>query len=203
MLELPPTLRFPFPHELSHRADLESLSDPLKSPQFAEGYRLLPNLTHPLPFSFSAEININNSRLWDLVLALAAHLPPEICCEYGLKEEEGRATGYFPKNIIIQRLSVFQKELTQDGFLWFSLLSLRPGILLEIRISPTKYLQCSLIDSKEFINCMRDFNLPERSDLVFRDEFPIMVEPLKLFFSDARSPGEVIAKLDQGFQLVS
>ncbi|MHB1922115.1 MAG: hypothetical protein ACYCOO_07745 [Chitinophagaceae bacterium] len=199
MLELPPTLRFPLPHELSHRTDLERELDPAHSPGWREGYRLIPNKTLQLPFKFSAEININNSRLWKLVLALSDHLPEQICCEYGLEDEQGRTTGYFPKSWVIQSLSLFQDELTQDGSLWFSLLSLSREALIEIKVTSTKYLQCSLNNSRTFIQGMEEFKLPERKDLVVRDEFPLIVEPLKLFLPDSRSPQVILSLLDRTF----
>src|SRR5436305_15048400 len=114
MLILPVTVRVPLPHELPHREDIEELLVKRKQANITEGFITHPNKTPQLHFTFYAEININNNRLWQLFFALANELPDEVHCVYGLTEEEATTTGYFPKEKVIATLSRFEKELTMD-----------------------------------------------------------------------------------------
>jgi len=97
MLRLPVTIRVPLPAEMPHRTDIEELLEKRKNANIVEGYTMRANETRQLPFSFYGEININNSRLWDLFMALSELFPKEICCSYGLNKDEAVTTGYFPK----------------------------------------------------------------------------------------------------------
>ena len=70
MLELPVTVRIPLPEEMPHRQDIEELLLKRKKAVITEGYKITPNTIRQLSYAFQAEININNSNLWNLTLSL-------------------------------------------------------------------------------------------------------------------------------------
>lgn len=199
MLELPVTVRIPLPEEMPHRPDIEELLLKRKKAVIAAGYKISPNTIRQLSFGFQAEININNSSLWNLMLALLHLLPEEICCEYGLHEDETVTTAYFPKAAVLQKISPYQQELTQDCALQLNLYAHTLNELTEIIITPAKYIRFSGSNEDGFLQCMRKFNLTEIPGIAFIDEYPKIVEPLRKFISTARRPEDVIWSLNRAF----
>lgn len=121
MLELPVTVRIPRPEKMPHRPDIEELLFKRKKAAITEGYKITPNTIRQLPFAFQAEININNSNLWNLMLELLNLLPGQICCEYSLNEDETATTEYFPKEAVLEKIFPYRQELMQDCSLQLSL----------------------------------------------------------------------------------
>ncbi|HTN09131.1 hypothetical protein [Agriterribacter sp.] len=199
MLELPVTVRIPLAGEMPHRPDIEELLLKRKKAAITEGYKITPNTTRQLSFAFQAEININNSKLWRFVLALAHLLPEEICCEYGLSGEETVTTAYFSKDMVLQKLAAYQTELTQDCVLEFNLYAHTVNALTEINVTTLKYIRFSGSDKNAFLQCMQDFNLVEIPLLAFADDYPKIVEPLRKFIATARRPEDVIWLLNRAF----
>lgn len=66
MLELPPTIRLPKPDELPDNPEIRERLKHRDAANIVEGFKCLENTTHDLPFRFYAEINVNNSRLWEV-----------------------------------------------------------------------------------------------------------------------------------------
>jgi len=172
-----------------------------KSANITEGYTMRPNETRQLPFSFYGEININNSRLWDLFMALSELFPKEICCVYGLYEDEAVTTGNFPKSELLKVLLDYKQELTQDCFLEFGILYHSRHELIEIFVSESKYIRYWGSDRNSFLQCMKEFGLSEIPKLAFIDDYPKIVEPLKKFLPTAKRPEEVIRGLDRAFNV--
>lgn len=201
MLELPITVRVPLPEEMPHREDMAELLQRRQEANIVQGFTFSLNTTQQLPFSFYAEINIDNSRLWHLFLALSGELPQEIRCEYGPAQDEMLITDYFPKEKVLQKLSLFKPELVQDCFLEFGLLHHTKTEMIELFVSESKYIRYWGIDETLFRNCMKDFDIPEMKRLAFIDEFPKIVEPLNKFVPTARLASEVIRELDRLFNV--
>ncbi|HEY6083722.1 MAG TPA: hypothetical protein VIU45_09710 [Chitinophagaceae bacterium] len=201
MLVLPVTVRIPSAGEMPDRPDLEELLLKREKANIREGFTMRPNTTRQLPFSFYADININNPRLWDLLEALSKQLPEEVCCVYGLDATEQVMTEYFPKAVVWQKLTPYRLELTADCFIEFGLVHHSRNRLTEILVTASKYISYCGSDREAFFQCMKDFELPEIAGLAFIDEYPKIVEPLKLFVPAARQPEEVIRLLDRSFNV--
>ena len=199
MLELPVTVRIPLPEEMPHRQDIEELLLKRKKAVITEGYKITPNTIRQLSYAFQAEININNSNLWNLTLSLLHLLPEEICCEYSLQEDETVTTEYFPKAAVLQKISPYQQELSQDCSLQLNLYAHTLNELTEVIITPAKYIRFSGSNKEAFLQCMHNFNLTEIPGIAFIDEYPKIVEPLRKFIATARRPVDVIWSLNRAF----
>ena len=201
MLEAPPTIRLPRPEEIpSHPEVLEQLKA-REHANIVEGYTLANNTTHDLPFTFYAEINIENSRLWAIFKALANQLPAEVSCIYNLYEEDAIVSAYKGKNLILAQLEQYETELTQDCFLEFGLIYHSQDALGEVFVADSKFLKVWGSDETAFRQLMDGFGLSEIEDLNFIDEFPKVVEPLTMFNDKVKSTETVIAELNEFFCL--
>ncbi|MFT3702302.1 MAG: hypothetical protein QM802_08030 [Agriterribacter sp.] len=201
MLELPITVRVPLPEEMPHRDDIEALLYKRSKAKIIQGYTINDNANPKMPYSFQAEININNSSLWELMLALAGFLPEQICCTYCISDEDSITTAYFPKTFVLQQLNVFKSELSQDCALEFSLFAHAPEGLTEIIVTSYKYLRYAGKNKNDFLKCMKTFQLNEIPGLAFVDEYPKITEPLKKFFPTSRRPEDVIWSLNKNFRI--
>ncbi len=201
MLTLPVTIRIPTASELPHRDDIQELLAKRKAANITEGYIIHPNKTPQLHFEFSAEININNNKLWELFLTLAGDMPGEISCTYGLYDDEAITTDPFPFEDIIRKLTVFHKELTMDCSLEFGLLHHTKEVLTEIFVSESKYIKYWGGNKTRFLQHMNNFNLTEVPNIAFIDEYPKIIRPLRDFIPSARKPEEVIWGLNRAFQV--
>lgn len=172
MLETLPAIRLPLPEEFPGNQLLIRELEKGENAHIVEGYVLHYNTTQDLPFTFYAEININNSRFWKLFTSLANLLPDEVSCIYNLYGQEPNYSPYLNKNEILNFLEKFTLELTQDCNLEFGLIFQTGDELEEIFAAETKYIK--VWGSKEilFRQLMQAFNLEEIPGLNFIDEFP-------------------------------
>ena len=200
MLLLPKTIRVPTAKEMPHRTDLKELLERRREAQIVEGFNIRPNPTSQLAFAFTAEININNDRLWDLFLSLAETLPDEVSCTYGMSAEEPLSSGVWPIIELVDLLGEFETELVQDGFLFFGLIFMSRTEIVELQVTESKYIRYEGSDLEAFTECMVYFDLPQLEHLAFVDEYPKMVDPLQRYIPDSRPPEEVVAALTEAFQ---
>ncbi|MBX2924525.1 MAG: hypothetical protein KF746_20155 [Chitinophagaceae bacterium] len=203
MLEIPITARVPEAWELPHRPDIEELLLKRQKALIMEGYKLTESNNAKVPYTFQAEININNSKLWHLITELATLLPPEIVLEYSFNDEATYLTEPVSKAEALQTLSRFETELTGDCALAFSLSSHTAQGLTEIIITSSKYIRFSGNDKSLFSNIMKNFALNEIPALAFIDEYPQIIEPLKKFIPSSRRPEDVIWSLNRAFNIES
>jgi hypothetical protein len=196
MLESPPTIRLPRPDELSNNPEVFERLKARENANIVEGYKLSNNTTHDLPFKFYVEINIDNSRLWDLFKALANQLPDNLNCIYNLYQEEAIFSDYKDKNVILNQLDNYKTELTQDCNLEFGLIYQTDDKLEEVFVSDSKFLKVWGNNEIAFRELMNDYNLNEISDLNFIDEFPKVVEPLIMFNKKAKETAIIIDELN-------
>lgn len=202
MLEMPVTIRVPRPEEMAHRTDIEEILEKRKYARIQEGFVYTANETQQLPFTFYAAINVNNSRLWEVFMAMTAlFTEDEICCVYGLKEDEPVTTGYFDKKKVLTTLEKYKTELVKDGMLEFGLLLHTKKQLTELFITESKYIKFWGSDKEAFIQLMLHFNIPQVPTLAFIDEYPKITEPLRRFVTDARLPETVVDGLDRSFNI--
>lgn len=199
MLELPVTIRVPLPEEMEHRPDIDELLFRRSKAAIVEGFKLTDNYTPRIPYSFQAEININNSRLWELLQALIQFLPGEIICQYNMEQDEPVATDYLSLETVIEKLLPHKQELVQDCAMEFCLYAHTAKGLIEIIVTAFKYIRFSGIDKEAFLKCMQQFNLEEVDGIAFVDEFPKITEPLRKFIPSARRSEDVIWSLNRSF----
>lgn len=201
-LEAPPTLSLPLPENFPGHPELLIGLKERESAKIAEGYMLWPNTTHlHLPFTFYAEININNSRFWKLFTSLAYFLPETVSWIYNLYEQEASYGPYMNKKEIIQFLEKFELELTQDCNMEFGLIFQTDEELEEIFVAETKYIKVWSSKQAIFRQLMRTFGLEEIPDLKFNDEFPKTVTHLTSINANAKPTRIIINEMNDYFQI--
>lgn len=199
MLQPPPTIRLPRPEEIPSYPEVIELLKARENANIVEGYTFSVNTTNDLPFKFYAEINIDNSSLWSLFIALAHQLPDEVCCIYNLYEEEAIISGYKDKKLILAQLRRYETELTQDSNLEFGLIYHAQNELGEVFVADSKFLKVWGNDEFAFRDLMNEFGLKEIENLNFIDEFPKIVEPLTMFNDKVKSSETVVSELNEFF----
>lgn len=201
MLELPPTVRVPIAGEMSHRPDMDELLQKRKRARITPGYLIKPNNTRQLSYRFHAAINVNNSNLWQLFLALAATLPDKISCVYGIHEEEAITTDPLQKTFILTELEKYNTELSQDTQLEFGLLYHTKDLLIELSVTDSKYIKYWGVELERFKLIMQSFGLPAIDDLEFIDEYPKVVTSLRMVLPTAKAPESVLYHLNHAFRV--
>lgn len=200
-LEPPPTLSLPLPENFPGHPELLVGLKERESAKIVEGYVLRPNTAHlHLPFTFYAEININNSRLWKLFTGLAYFLPEEVGCIHNLFEQEAMYGPYRNKSEIMQFLEKYELELTQDCNMEFGLTFQTDEEFEEIFIAETKYIKVWSSKQAIFSQLMRTFGLEEIPDLKFNDEFPKTVRQLTSINANATPTKIIIDEMNNYFQ---
>ena len=193
-LETPRTLRTPNLDEVPKNNDLIDAITKSQSAKIFEGFVFYLNDRKDLPFKFYAEININNSRLWDLFKKLVLHLPDEISLIFNHADFETSFGKYQDKYTVINKLSSFTTELTQDCFLEFGAIHQTNDFLEEVFVDCTKYIKYWGMDESWFRTTMNEFHISEIPDLNFMDEFPKVREVLRLHFENIIETEELIEK---------
>ena len=82
-LELPITIRLATKDDVPNDPGILSDIKEGLDAHIIEGYIVHPNTASELPFDFYAEINIDNSKLWQLVSSLESTLPMHSCLIFG------------------------------------------------------------------------------------------------------------------------
>lgn len=93
-LELPTTIRLASKDEVPNDPFIHENIEAGYNANIVEGYILHSNTSHELPFDFFAEINVDNSKLWQLVHSLASTLPVHSCLIFGHVDHEPYITDY-------------------------------------------------------------------------------------------------------------
>ena len=191
-LQLPPTIRTANPDEVPKQRDILDRIAERKEANIIEGYVIQYNDTHQHPFSFFAEINVDNERLWSLFKVLLLQLPEEICLVYNFKDEAPNFSSYTDKYKVMNKLESYQLEITQDGFLEVGVLYHDEAFLEKIFISSPKYLRVWGVDENRFRQTMLDFELFETPNLNFIDQYPMVTEALHLHYSEVIETHKVL-----------
>lgn len=195
-LELPITLRIPEVDEVPADSGVLEQLKKMETANIVEGYILHPKGENPdhkdLGFNFYAEININNSNLWDLVIALSSEMPETIATIFGYEGSELNYGEYSDKVETISFLSNYSKEITSDTFIEIGLIFHSENELIEIFISESKYIKFWGINEKSFTQIMNDFNLNQIQNIEFVDEYPKVREALRLFDPTAIETDDLI-----------
>ncbi|GAB3227026.1 hypothetical protein GCM10027346_09920 [Hymenobacter seoulensis] len=152
-----------------------------------------------LLFRFYAEVNVNNSRLWELLLDLAAMLPDVCACLSCPYQGEVTYGDYQDKDLTLAMLGSLQKELVEDCRLEFGLIYNDEEALIEIYVAESKFIKVWGVDRQHFEQLMNQHSIPEFEEMRFVDEFPKVVVPLTTLNAEAKSTEEVIDLLTNAF----
>ncbi len=184
-LELPITLRSLRKDEVSRNSSILERLEKRENANIVNGYTLKSKSEAPtnknLPFKFYAEINIDNSRLWNLFLELTKLFPSEVALLFGHVDAEVNYGNYTKKDNLLNFLKSYEKELVADTFLNFGIIYHTNEELIEAFIDESKYIKFWGVDTTEFVKIMTTFDLENIEDLEFVDEYPKVREVLRLF----------------------
>lgn len=202
-LELPITLRIPNFDEIPANSEASERLIKRKSANIVEGYILHQKDNNPdhsnLGFKFYAEININNSKLWDLVKSLSEEMPDKIAVIFGHEGTELNFGKYSNKTETLNFLSKYSKEIIADTFIEIGLIFHSENELIEIFNSESKYIKFWGIREESFNQIMNSFNLKKIDNIEFVDEYPKVREPLRLFDKTAIETNDIIKIFEEEF----
>lgn len=204
-LELPKTIRTPNDDEIPDSSK-DSTYNRLKQRNYAnifEGFKIFPkdkNSEHSdLPFKFYSEININNSKLWDLFINLCDELPNEVSLIFNDSEVEPYYGNYTDKKKTLTFLKKYKKEIVSDPFIEIGIIFHSEHELIEVFIHESKYIKFWGVEQNSFISIMKKFSLNEINELEFVDEYPNVRESLRFFEDDVTEPNELMNILKKEF----
>lgn len=200
-LELPPTLRTPTIDEVPKTEDVIKSIERSHIANIVEGFIFNYNNSNDLPFKFYAEINIDNSRLWNFFKFFVQHLPDEISLIFNHADGDAVYTKYEDKNDIIKQLDIYETELTQDCFLEYGAIHQTDNFLEEIFVDCSKYLKYWGTDEEWFRTTMKHFQIFENPNLNFIDEFPKVREALTLYQENILETEDLIQRLETLFPI--
>lgn len=181
-LELPKTIRFLNREEIPNNPSVLKRWEESKVANIVQGYTFKLNENNPenelIGFNFFSEINIDNWNLWDLMLALSQTLPDVTAVLFGHIDFDLNYGNYEEKKGILEFISQYKREITQDAFISFGLIYNDDENLVEIFIDESKYIKYWGVDENLFREIMNDFGLKEIENLEFIDEYPKVREVL-------------------------
>ncbi len=200
MIELPKTIRSARFDEIPKNSSAFERLQKFDNAKIVEGYTFkfkeADNEEHKqIPFKFYSEININNSGLWDLIIALTDLLPDLSALIIGDSDSEPNYCDYIQKIDLIEKLRKFKTELTKDPFLEWGIIYHDKQSLTEIFVSDSKYIKFWGGDIDKFRTIMTTFSLMQVDDLEFIDEYPKVRQPLRLFEQSIIDTNELINEL--------
>ncbi len=110
-LELPITLRPPKMDEVPVNSSVKERLELRKTAKIVEGFKIQKKINNPenagLAFNFYSEINIDNSRLWNLILELSKQMPDEISLIFNHSDCEPEYGKYCNKKQTLEFLSLY------------------------------------------------------------------------------------------------
>ncbi len=200
MIELPKTIRPARFSEIPKNSTAFERLQKIDNAKIVEGYTFKlkeadNEENKKTPFKFYSEININNSRLWGLIIALTDLLPDLSSFIIGDSDSEPNYCDYIEKIDLIDKLNKFKTELTEDAFLEWGIIYNDKEVLTEIFVTDSKYIKFWGVDNDNFKTIMTKFDLNQVDDLEFIDEYPKVREPLRLFTNSIMDTNELINEL--------
>lgn len=203
-LELPKTLRAPEIDEIPMNSSVSERLKLRETAKIVEGFKILPKDNNPenkeLAFNFYAEINIDNSKLWDLLIELSKQMPNEISLIFNHSDCEPEYGKYSDKNQTLDFLAKYETEIISDTFIDIGMIFHSDSELIEIFVSESKYIKFWGVDQESFLKSMNKFDLKEIDGIEFVDEYPKVREPLRLFDKNTTDSNELIELLRTNFK---
>ncbi len=202
-LELPKTIRLLEKHDVPNDPSLLKRIEKGKTANIVEGYVMFPNEANSeLEFTFYAEININNSRLFDLILALSNELPREVSLIFNYSDMDPKFGKYGDKDKLLSFLNEYKAEIVADPFIEIGMIFQTENELIEVFVSDSKYIKFWGVNQNSFLKIMNDFNLKEVKGIEFIDEYPKIREALFISKKNAKAPEDLMQMLDKEFQFI-
>lgn len=200
MIELPKTIRPAKEHEIPSGSTAMERLKLLAKANIVEGYKIIENIKsqddqQEALFNFYSEINIDNSKLWNLLMTLANELPEVSSLIYGHTDCDVEFSEYQSKTELIRKIKRFENELTQDTFIQWGMIYSDEEKLIEFFVDESKYVKFWGTDIHSFKETMLKLGLKEVNDLEFIDEYPKVREPLTKFRKECLSSEELINAL--------
>lgn len=200
MLEIPRTIRDVTEEDVGNNISVLESVRAKQSAKIVEGYKLLPKTdASEMEFDFYAEINVNNSRLFDLFVSLCNELPDTVALLFGLYDEDVNYGIYTSKDDILNELKKYKKEIKEDCSLELGLIYHTESDFIEVFIPEAKYIKFWGIEENSFRNIMDAFDLKEINNIEFIDEYPKAVRPLKMIDEGVTDTDAIIAALQAKF----
>ena len=203
-LELPITLRSPEMNEVPMNSSVMERLELRKKAKIVEGFKILPKDNNPeneeFAFNFYAEININNSRLWNLILELSKQMPNEISLIFNHSDCETEYGKYSDKKQTFEFLAKYKTEIISDTFIEIGMIFHSNSELIEIFVTESKYIKFWGVDQESFLTTMEKFDLKEIEGIEFVDEYPKVRKPLRLFNKNTTESNLLIELLRTNFK---
>ncbi|GAA0734421.1 hypothetical protein GCM10009430_49390 [Aquimarina litoralis] len=203
-LELPKTLRAPEIDEVPMNSSVSERLKLRETAKIVEGFKILPKDNNPenkeLAFKFYAEINIDNSKLWDLILELSKQMPDKISLIFNHSDCDPEYGKYSDRNQTIDFLSKYKTEIISDTFIDIGMIFHSDSELIEIFVPESKYIKFWGVNQESFLKSMNKFDLKEIDGIEFVDEYPKVREPLRFFDKNTIDSNELIELLRTNFK---
>jgi len=204
ILELPITMRPPKMDEVPRNSSVSERLELRKTARIVEGFKFLPKDGSPenaeLAFNFYAEINIDNSRLWKLILELTQQLPNEISLIFNHIDCDPEYGKYVDKIQTLDFIAKYETEIVSDTHIDIGMIFHSDAELIEIFIPESKYIKFWGVNQEAFLKAMNKFDLKEVDGIEFVDEYPKVREPLRLFDKNTTDSAELIEILRTNFK---
>lgn len=202
-LKLPKTLRIPKENEVPMNSSVLERLRASTNANIVPGYTIKFKDDNPdnidLAFKFYAEINVDNPKLWDLIITLSSTIPENCALIFGHSDFEINYGDYQCKTNILDFLKKYKIELTQDTFLNWGLIYHDEENLTEIYIDESKFIKYWGNDEIEFRKIMSDYNLNEIENLEFIDEYPKVRDNINLHFVNIIETNQLIETLKKEY----
>jgi len=198
MIELPKTIRPARLDEIPEKSVALERLQQINNAKIIEGYTFKINdnaENNDLPYKFFSEININNSRLWDLINSLMDMLPDVSTLIIGTFDSELSYDENISKSDLLKNLNKYKTELIGDAFLEWGVIYNDNETLIEIFITGFKYVRFWGVDLDRFKSILTKYDLKQIDNLEFIDEYPMVREPLRLFDNSVMDTNELFNEL--------
>ena len=206
MIELVKGIHFPTKEEFCSVPNMEARFATEKerfdidNKYISNGYTVTEN-EKDTRYKFIYEINIDASRLWSLFWDIGNVLfeeLDEIYCIYGLKDEEMELTDYRDKYYIKKILEKYEYSIVNDGFLSVGI-AYDKEIVEEVFIESFKYLRVFTSQRGKIETVLAKYNLPEKQNLKFIDEFIVCSETVADAEKGILQPEDIVKDLNNIF----
>lgn len=198
-LRLPQTLTFPEPAAWPSHLNYDATRAAYEAADITEGYRFnWPG--SGAPFAFSAIINLHHEKLWDTFLHFTETLPTPSAIIVNVLEDEPHFGPYLDRELCLDLVRRYPKEITTDPFLELGLIHQTPDKTEEVFITGSKKLLVWGMDIEGFKKRMTELGLEEKPGMRTIDEFPLQRIALGQSDPDALPYWHVMADLVSEFE---
>lgn len=174
-LELPVVIRKPNEFDISNNDSILKACEERDKVILVEGYTYKKNMDQQdINYMFYSEINIDNSRLWDLFLELLNNIDGEAYVVFYLHGDEEEYGAKMPIHNILSILKRLRLEIVNNCNLNIGIVQ-NSTLVTEVFIDESKYIKYWGNDYTWFKSIMNKHSIPENQEMNFVDEFPKIV----------------------------